>query len=68
MFPHEEDLVRAIKCCKITKLVQDLGALYVDCTNVGATDEEFLIAMKVERILMSAAKEISELGPKPQIK
>jgi hypothetical protein len=69
MFPHEEYLKMAIEDCQISKLVDDLGGLYVGIVakNEDATDEEFQVALNVYKILQKASEEIAALGPKPQI-
>ena len=72
MFPHEEFLKKALEECQITRLVQDLGNLYVSLVNMSIPvtpeqDANFKIALKVCQILQKAADEIADLGPKPQI-
>ncbi len=70
MFPHEEYLKFALQDCMITKLVQDLGGLYVSLVsqNQEATDADFATALQVNKILEEAATKIAALGPKPEIK
>jgi len=63
-FPHEEFLAKALQECRISKLVQDLGGLYVSLV-ASDTSENFKIALEVNRILEQAAGEIADLGPKP---
>lgn len=67
MFPHEEFLKKALEECSITKLVQDLGSLYVNMINKNCTNEEFQTALQVEKILVKASFEIADLGVKPHI-
>jgi hypothetical protein len=67
MFPHEEFLKKALEECQITKLVQDLGALYVSTVNAHGDEDDFLLALSVNRILDEAAGKIADLGPKPII-
>jgi hypothetical protein len=62
MFPHEEQLKLALRDCKITKLVQDLGTIYVQMNL--ASNESLSLALKVDNILKKAAEEIANLGPK----
>ncbi len=68
MFPHEKYLKRVLEECQITKLVQDLGSLYINLVNIHGDENDFLIALEVSKILNDAAKKIAELGPKPQIR
>lgn len=68
MFPHEEFLKKALEECQISKLVMDLGGVYVAL--VGQQSElewEFEQALKVDQILKEAAGKIADLGAKPKI-
>ena len=63
MFPHEEFLQKALEECSMTKLVQDLGDLYVSlCLKQNVTDAWLQKVLKVNKILDKAASDIADLG------
>ena len=69
MLPHEEFLKIALEVCMISKLVDDLGVLYVSliANDPKYSMEEFFAALKVSQILQKASEDIAALGPKPKI-